>query len=165
MKNNGILPISALGIIGAVYSLLGGIFVVLGICLGIALRHTEAMMVGIIFSGIGAVFLILGLVFLGIIAARRANQRRLVEQGRFIWGEVIECSLNYNVRIRRGHPYYLTVRCRDAAGRTHIFHSDSLRLYPDPSLIGKQVKVYISDDSFRHYYVDAAGILPVFIEH
>lgn len=165
MNDSRIRPISALGIIGGVYALLGGIFVALGIGLGIALRHTEVMILGMIFTTIGAFFLILGLIFLGIIAARRANQRRLVEQGRYIWGEVTDCSVNYNVRINHAHPYYLTVRCRDTAGRTHIFRSDSLRLYPDPSLIGKQVKVYISDDSFRKYYVDAAGILPEFIVH
>ena len=57
------------------------------------------------------------------------------------------------------------VKYVDGRGITHIFRSNSVKTYRDPALIGKQVKVYVSDDSFRHYYVDAQSLLPNTVEH
>lgn len=165
MRTASAKPINALAIIGWIYTLLGGLFVALGIGLSVALKGTDVIMIGLIFGGIGSIFLILGIVFLCIIAAKRATRRRLLEQGRYIWGEVIACEMNVNVTINGTHPYYLVVRCRDPYGSLHTFRSESLRFYPEPALIGRQVKVYVSDDSFRHYYVDTEGIFPSYIEH
>ena len=56
--------ISALWIIGLVYSVLGALFVVLGIVLALTLE--EGLLFCVIFGGIGLIFLVLGIIFLGV---------------------------------------------------------------------------------------------------
>lgn len=65
--------ISALWIIGLVYSALGALFVVLGIVLALVLE--EGLLFCVIFGGIGMVFLILGIIFLAVEYGKRGRTR------------------------------------------------------------------------------------------
>ena len=157
--------VSALMIIGIVYTVLGAVFVTLGVSLAIVLSHTPNAFIGLIFLLIGSIFLVLGIVFLVLVIRKRRRSERLVAQGRYVWGMISECVPNYNVRINGRNPYTAIVRYLDPMGTTHIFRSNSINRYLDSSLIGRQVKVYIGDDRFRNYYVDLEPLLPNYIEH
>lgn len=165
MEKKAKLGMGALLLIGIIYSVLGGTFVALGIGLLIGLQGTDTWFIGGIFAGIGGLFLILGIVFLMIEGAKRRRADKLIAGGRYVWGEITEFVPNYNVRINGRHPYAAVVRYRDGYGVTHIFRSGSLRIYPDPAAVGRQVKVYIENDTYKHYYVDMEGILPRVAEH
>lgn len=155
----------ALLLIGVIYTILGGIFVALGIGLLLGLREKDIWFIGGIFAGIGSLFLLLGIVFLLIEFARRRRADKLIAAGRYVWGEIVEFVPNYNVTINGRHPYVAVVRHTDGYGTAHIFRSGNLRIYPDPGAVGRQVKVYFEDDTYKHYYVDMEDILPRVVEH
>ena len=157
---------NALGIVGVVYAILGSVFLAVG-AVFFFLRSTDPdlMLLGGIFVLIGGIFALLGGIFLAVELGKRKRAQRLIASGRYIWGQVVDCQLNYNLRINGRSPVIFVVKYVDGKGTVHIFRSNGMKTYRDPGYIGKQVKVYISDDSFRHYYVDAQSLLPNTVEH
>lgn len=145
--------ISALWIIGLVYSALGALFVVLGIVLALVLE--EGLLFCVIFGGIGMVFLILGIIFLGVEYGKRKNAERLIASSRYVWGTIADWRVNRSIEVCGRHPIVLLVRYVDGRGQEHIFRSSSLRIVGGPQLLGKQVRVYYGDPDFRNYYVAA----------
>lgn len=164
MERRAIWGRSALLIIGSVFSILGGSFLILGVAMLMA-GSGDASFVGSIFSMLGSAYLVLGIVFLGVEILKKKRNDKLMASGRYIWAEVVDCVPNLYVRISGRNPYHIVARYRDSRGVNHIFKSPPMKIFKDPELIGKQVKVYYKDETFRHYYLDAAPILPQFIEH
>ena len=145
--------ISALWIIGLVYSALGALFVVLGIVLALVLE--EGLLFCVIFGGIGMVFLILGIIFLAVEYGKRKSAEQLIASGRYVWGTIADWRVNRSIEVCGRHPIMLLVRYVDGRGQEHIFRSSSLRIVGGPQLLGKQVRVYYGDPDFRNYYVAA----------
>lgn len=145
--------ISALWIIGLVYSVLGALFVVLGIVLALTLE--EGLLFCVIFGGIGLIFLILGIIFLGVEYRKRKNVEQLIASGRYVWGTIADWRVNRSIEVCGRHPIVLLVRYVDGRGQEHFFRSPSLRIVGGPQLRGKQVRVYYGDPDFRHYYIAA----------
>lgn len=156
---------SALLIIGIIYTALGGTFVILGVALAALLRDSDAFMVGLIFGGIGAIFLILGIIFLIVELCKKKRSDALLASGHYILGEVVDIAANINVNVNGRYPYHIIVQYIDPHGVRHIFRSPGLRIFRDPELLGKKVKVYVENDNFKHYYVDVDEILPKYVEH
>ena len=156
---------SALLIIGIIYTGLGSLFVILGAALRVLLADDDGAMIGLIFGGIGTIFLILGIVFLVCQFRVKRRADALLASGRYVWGEVVDIAADRNVNVNGRHPYYMIVQYIDPHGVRHIFRSPGLRIFRDPELMGKKVKVYIENESFRHYYVDVDEILPRYVEH
>ena len=154
---------SALKIVGIIFSLIGTIFCSVAIMTIIGLP-ADTKIIGFIFLLIGGIFLTLGIVFLTIIAAKRKRAQKLLDVGRFIWGTIADCVYDYSVTYNGVHPYKAIVRYCDGQG-VHVFKSNNINRYPDFSLVGKSVKVYISDDNMNDYYVDMDSILSQYIEH
>ena len=141
---------------------MGGVFAVIGLTVMIL---SGEWVFGLCFGGIGLIFLVLGIIFLRRDHRRRQTARKLYENGRYIWGEVVELAPNYNIRVNNRHPYVAKIRYVDGAGVVHIFTSPNLYRYPDGSVLQKSVKVYVEDDTFQRYYVDMDEILPDVREH
>ena len=156
---------NALWILGIIYAILGAVFLALGVSLFLLGNDSDTRLLGGIFALIGGIFGLLGGIFLAVEYAKRKRADRLIASGRYIWGQVVDCQINYNVRINGRSPVVFLVKYVDARGTTHIFHSHGVNTYRDPGYIGRQVRVYVSDDSFRHYYVDAEALLPNTVEH
>lgn len=166
MQKNTLYSLSALSIVGIVFSVLGGIYAVLGAILSnVSGLEGEDALVGPIFLGIGCLFLVFGVVFLLVELAKKKQAEALVSAGQYVWGEIVEFSSNYNVRVNNRHPYVAVVRYRDAMGTVHIFRSRNLKSYPDTTAVGKQVKIYFKNESYKPYYVDMAGLLGHVVEH
>lgn len=155
----------AVFILGIVYTLLGGIFVIVGAILTAILYEQDARMVGIIFASIGSIFLILGIVFLIIQNCKKKTAQRLMDSGKYLWAEVIELVPNYNVRVNNRHPYVARARYVDGNGTVHIFKSHNLYGYVDESVLHQQVKIYTEDNSLKKYYMDIEEVLPKVEEH
>ncbi len=159
------LGMSALKILGIVYTLLGGVFTVLGVTLAAVLWEEDVRLVGILFGGIGSIFLVLGILFLAVEAGKKRRANRILASGRYVWGEVIDIIPDFSVRINGRCGYHILVGYTDMYGVRHVFKSPNQRIIRDPDLFGRKVKVYMEDDSYKHYYVDADGILSNVVEH
>lgn len=155
--------LGGLGIAGLILSFMGAVYLILGVSLWIHIEE-DAKIIGIIFTAVGALLLLLGLLFLMLVLKKHRNTQKLVESGRYIWGDVVDCVPNYNVRVNGRHPYRLIVQYRDAMGTIHIFKSRDIYTYIVPEALKRKVKVYITED-YKHYYVDAEDALSLIVEH
>lgn len=159
------LGITPAGIVTIVFGILGVIYFFLGIMLTQLPADAEDHSAGIAFTVLGGVLLAATLFLLVYTVFQRKRLQKIVNAGNYIWGEVIEIVPNYNVRVNNRNPFILMVRYQDRYGNIHIFRSGNLKNYPDHSVIGKQVKIYYEDESYKHYYIDLEGVLPKVIEH
>lgn len=160
------MGMGALWCVGFVFTLVGLSFLLVGGCLIFVPQDEEARTVALVFIPLGVSFLLGGCC--GFIAHRAKGRRaaKMVASGRYLWAQIVEFRPNYNVRFNGRNPYMVVVRYTDGQGRHHIFKSESLmKLCPDPSLYGKQLKVYYEDETFRHYYVETEGLMGNIIEH
>lgn len=159
------LGVSALLIIGICFTAIGAIFTALGIIFAAVLQMDGSWLFGLIYGGIGSIFLILGIIFLCVIAYQQKRANALLAQGYYIWGEIAGFRYNCNLHVNGRNPFTIMVRHVDGSGITHMFKRSSLKLFPDPTLIGKRVKVYVERGSFKHYYVDLDDIFGQYVEH
>lgn len=155
--------LGGLGIAGLILGFMGAVYLILGVCLWMNLEE-EVSIIGIIFTAVGGLLLLLALIFLMIVLKKHRNTQKLVEAGRYIWGDVVDCVPNYNVRVNGRHPYRLIVQYRDAMGVIHVFKSRDIYTYIVPEALNRKVKVYVSED-YKQYYVDADAALALIVEH
>lgn len=165
MEHKVKLGITSAGIVAIVFGILGCIYSFIGIMLTQMPANAEDHTVGIVFLALGGSFVVLTLVLLVCTAFHRKHMQKIVDAGNYVWGEITEIITNYNVRVNNRCPFVLLVRYQDHSGKIHIFRSRNLKNYPDRSVIGKQVKVYYENESYKHYYIDLEGVLPKVIEH
>lgn len=148
-----------------VFSIIGLHFAILGLTFLLTNTDSETKMTGMALLPLGCVFLTLGIVLLCLELKRRRRLQRIYSEGRYLWGEVVDIKVNYNVSVNNWHPHALLVKYQDASGNIHLFRSRDLYRFTDHSLIGRQVKVYYENDSYKYYYVDIEDILPPVFEH
>jgi len=164
MEHRAKLNLGAPLIVGAVFGLIGGIFLAVGLGLHFFASNPDALTVSLVFMPLGAAFLAFGIAFLAAALSQKRRADRLIAGGRYVWGQISEFTCNYSVQVNGRHPHVAIVRYEDAAG-VHIFRSRNLYRYPDASLVGQKVKVYIQNDQFKPYYVDMEPVLSRILEH
>lgn len=151
-----------------VWSFLGILFVMLGVCflavdacLWVALKgNSVGWILGLVFAGIGLVFVLLGVAFFIIDYRARRRRQRIREQGRYVMGEITAVRPNYQIELNGRNPFFAVVRCQDAYGKVTMLRSENRRdLWFRDDLVGRQVRVYIEDESMRHYVVDLEPLL------
>ena len=142
------------GIMGLVY---------LGISIPMLLidDFSSVFVIPLIFSIVGAILCSIAAVMGYLEIKKRRQIDRMIQDNRYIWGEVVDISQNFNVRINNRHPYVVTVRYQDRRGMIHNFNSRNIMHYVDRAIMGKQVRVYYADDSFKTYHVDIDPLLPI----
>ena len=165
MEKKAKIGINAITIIGAVFTGLGLVFLVLGTCLAVGLREQGKSMIGVIFVIIGSPFLLIGAFFLTVTFKKIKRANEMLVSGRYVWAQIVDLSPNLMVTINGRHPVELTAAYIDAKGLTHVFRASSHKLVWDSQLLQKQVKVYYEDETFRHYYVDLDDVLAKYIIH
>ncbi|MBO5078508.1 MAG: hypothetical protein J6B67_02345 [Oscillospiraceae bacterium] len=159
------LGLTASGIVSIVFGSLGIIYLLLGTGLHFFPTEEDDPTAGTVFAVLGAAFVLSAVIIFLCMLANRKCLQRIVNAGRYIWGEIVDIVPNYNVRINGRNSYVVLVRYADSRGTTHIFRSRDQKTYPDRSIVGKQVKVYYETEDFKRYYVDLDGALPRVIEH
>lgn len=165
MDRKAKLGFSALGIVCLVFGILGTVYSVLGFVIHAYPQDGDDATVAVIFGCLGICFLGAALIMLAVLLHRQAMANRLLREGRYVWGEVVDITANYSVRVNSRHPYVLLVRYQDAKGQIHIFRSANIYRYPDKSVLGRQVKVFHDGENFKRYYIDIEDLLPQVIEH
>ena len=101
-----------MSIVGLVFTIIGAIFLVLGIALGIGLKSElgmESFVFLFTFGGMGSLFFTLGLVFLITLGNQKKNAQRLLDNGNYVVAEIFDISQNYNVSVNGRHPFAASV--------------------------------------------------------
>lgn len=148
-------------IFGMVLGILGGIFLTLGILFGVLLG-SEGLLACLVFVGVGGVFFLIGLLCLRACRKKQRRMQKLLEEGRYLWGEIVECAPNLQISVNGRHPTIATARYLARDGTEHLFQSRNLyHWYPQSGgLLHQQVKIYIEDGNMDNYYVAVEELLP-----
>lgn len=166
MERKSKTGVSALLIVGSVFAIVGAVFLATGGITYFALKEEEgAILFLLIFGGIGLLFFILGLIFLIVVAQKKARSDKLLNAGNYVMAEILEVALNYNVAVNRRHPYIVRCRYQDMYGNVHIFKSRDLYFDPTDLFKDQMVKVYVDGENYKRYYVDIDEVLPNVIEY
>lgn len=160
--------VNAVFIVGLVFTVIGAIFLVLGIIMGIGLRRElgiDAIPFLFSFGGMGLLFFVLGLVFLITLGNKKKTSQRLLDNGNYVVAEIFDISQEYNVMVNGRHPYIVNCKYEAMDGTVHIFKSRYLYFNPETLLKNNVVRVYVDNDNFKKYYVDIDEVLPAIVEH
>lgn len=147
-----------LGLTGLIFTLIGGLFAVLGAAL---LLGTQMMAMGL-FLLIGLVFLTLGIVFLARVARGKKRRARLLESGERINADLVDVSFDTVFTYNGRCP--LVLRCQAVNpedGLVYAFVSEGLWFDPTPFLKDvTSVPVCVDPSNWSRYAMDTSGILP-----
>lgn len=165
MERKAKTGISAIFIAGIVFTCIGVVYLVVGICSHTFASNEISLIFLYAFGGLGILFFVLGVIFLTLEIRKRLRCNRLLQSGNYITAEISEINLNYNVRINGRHPYIVICRYQDMSGTIHIFKSRNLSFHPDTLFLGQTVKIYTDSEDFKHYYMDIDEVLPKVILH
>ncbi|MGN0377779.1 MAG: hypothetical protein ACI4ED_09095 [Suilimivivens sp.] len=165
MERKAKTGVSALLIIGIIFTAIGAIFSATGLIIYFTLKEEGVILFCLIFGGIGAFFLILGLIFLIVVLQKKLRNDKLLRSGNYVMAEIMEAVLNFNVTVNGRHPYIVRCRYQDIYGNVHIFKSRDLFFNPSELLKDQMVRVYVDGENYKHYYVDIDEVLPNVIEH
>ena len=105
----------------------------------------------LIFFGIGA-----GIIVIEWLRLRKA--RRLKENGRAVWGKVVSVETDASLRINGRHPKYLVVACTQGDGTVSTYNSQRMFLSAAECYVGAQVRVYLSLENRKDFYVDTDSL-------
>ena len=143
---------------GIIFTILGGIFTALGVCLAVFTGVLPLAM----FAGFGLVFLLLGIGMLWARTRARARRAKLLEEGQRIDAGIIAVVWDTRFRVNGRCP--LVIRCQAVNpedGHVYVFQSQPFWFDPAPFLGERtQLPVYVDPDNYRHYAVDTQGIVP-----
>lgn len=153
-------------ILSIVFGFMGAVYLFIDFVLVNGMPREEgAVIVGWVFLPLGIVFLALCAVFTILRIRKKRERARLVEEGRYVWGQITEVEFNYSVRVNRRHPQVAIVQHRDSSGTVHVFKSGNLFSYGTSSLVGQQVRVYTQGPKYSPYYVEVEPLLSQYQEH
>lgn len=153
------------GIVALVFSIMGFLFLLFGVLCQFFPEDEDDKIVGIVFSIIGLVFLVSALILLVVLIAGQCKKQKVFSNGKYLWGEIVDIVPNYYMSYGWRPAYTVLTRYIDGNGTIHIFRSSNLKSYPDRSLLGRKVKIYYQDESFKQYYVDLESGFPRIMEH
>lgn len=152
--------ISVAPMLAVIFGIMGGFYTILGYCLHNSPADPDAMLTGQIFVVLGLCML-LAAVIAFICHRNRKNQIiQLVENGQYIWCQVVDIVPNTSITFHNQHPYMVLCQYTDHCDHTYRFKSCNLRFAPDRRIIGQQVRVFYQNDNFRPYYVELSRLVP-----
>ena len=143
---------------------MGALFLGIGIFVGLAapgfenLSPEEAKIFTTAFLGAfgipGVIMIAVGYI-IGSRAGKRERLRQwLIQDGNYVWADIMDVSPNHVVRINGRHPYVLRCKYRHSDGETYIFKSQYLRYDPSSMFPDGRIKVWFDRDNIKNYYVD-----------
>jgi len=113
---------------------------------------------GWIFAGIGGVFAVIGICIGIIPAIKNGNRKKLIETGIQAVGTITGVSADRSVRINGRHPYKAECEVVDEyTGERYLYSSEGV-MGNISYLIGQQVTVYYNPDDRSKYYIDLDSV-------
>lgn len=154
MKKHGTFGRASIWTAGVIFAATGGILVL--VCLTAALLRVFPA--GFAAPAIlGPVFLTLGAAMLLTDAKKNRIARELMDNGRYVWGEIVSIERNALLRVNGSYPWFVRVRWFDGSGNVYMFESRGHTARKLPNLVGRRVKVYVDGD-YRRSHVDLESI-------
>lgn len=115
----------------------------------------------IVLAIIGPIFFCIGAVPLIFIIRKKQQRKYLLTNGRVLYATVERIGLNTSYYVNGQNPYVIYCTWKDDyADRLYRFKSDNL--WTDPGIVfceGSEIKVYVNENDYSKYYVDAQRIL------
>ena len=147
-----------LKLLGAIFMIIGLVFVALGTGLVLAAREPVLF----VFAAMGMIFFFAGIGMMAALSRGRRLRLWLEENGRTIQADIIGVQYDTRVRLNGRCPLVLQCQARNAAdGKVYVFESDSLWFDPTPYLDGRTaLPVLVDPDNYHRYHVCTEGILP-----
>ena len=156
------LGFTAIDILSAVFTALGGGFLLLGVCL---LIFSRQWVLALPFLTVGPVFLLVGIPFFLRSHQKRKGAQQALDEGRYFFAEIVDVQMDYSVRVNGRCPSYVVAQMTDPYGKVHVFKSRNFQKTAVPDFIGQQVKVYAVQGDLSCYYMDIDPLLSQVVEH
>ena len=138
---------------GIGFTATGALFCALTVILFDALMSPDNLPYSLMVPALGLLLLVVGIGLLVTVIKSRRSIEAVVEEGRYIWGEIIRLVPDESVTVNNRCTYRAEVLTKDFRGNGCCFYSTNLGTTYKNDLLGKRVKVYIKDGS-GSYYVD-----------
>ncbi|MBQ8614372.1 MAG: DUF3592 domain-containing protein [Ruminiclostridium sp.] len=144
------------GRVASVVSILGKIFLAVGIVTMIFSVIIGAGLAGIIPTGI---FVLAGIIMIIITELMNRKRRRLIEHGVQAEAVITRVARDLAVRVNNSHPFRAECRVTDSVtGEVYLYSSP--RIIQDIThLQGRTVTVYYDPDNRKKYFVDIEALI------
>ena len=112
--------------------------------------------------GLGIIFFLIGIIILVIKGNKKKLKTRLVENGRKVYADIDEVTINWGYSVNRKHPYNIICKWQESSGNIYLFKSENVWFEPDSIIEARNIKqlpVYIDEDDFKKYYVEIDSIV------
>lgn len=108
-----------------------------------------------VFGSFGLGMILAGTIVFVKIRTKEKLHKRLVQDGNYVWADILEIAPNYNMSINGRVSLALRCKYRHSDGQTYLFKSGYLRFNPENMLINKdKIKVWFDRGDIKKYYVD-----------
>ena len=162
MKNAGFILKLVFGLMGLIYAVLGGIFLLLAVRTAGSIRYIFTLpedelafaILGVMFSVLGLAFLLTA--FILMLAENRQKRLReeLLQYGTRVKGIVTDVRVDYTVRVNRRSPLVAKVSCTLPTGEVTL---KSKRLWNAFPATGDQVEVIYDPMDEKRYVIEFGG--------
>ena len=105
--------LSAKLLISIIFGILGIVYICTSIPMFIFDSFDSVWVLPVLFCVLGIVFIAVAAVLAFVELKKRWQIARMLQENRYLWGEVTEITVNYAITINRRHPYVLLVQYRD----------------------------------------------------
>ena len=93
--------------------------------------------------------------FLKTFGITTGKEKKLKENGIALNGVIHDIAVNSSVTINGRNPRKLVCEATLPNGETRYFESGNVSHMIHPSVIGRNIKIYVDPDNYDKYYVDA----------
>ena len=93
--------------------------------------------------------------FLKTFGITTGKEKKLKENGIALNGVIHDIAVNSSVTINGRNPRKLVCEATLPNGETRYFESGNVSHMIHPSVIGRNIKIYVDPDNHDKYYVDA----------
>lgn len=115
----------------------------------------------IILAAMGIIFTCIGVIPILVSIRRKAEKNKIRNTGRALYATIDEITYNKSYTVNGRHPYVIFCNYRDDyKDIVYRFKSENLWVNPEPVLtVGSTVKVYVDENNYKKYYVDAESMI------
>ena len=160
MKINGSFIVKLVfGILGAIYTVLGSVFLVIAVQTAGDVRRIFTLpedelalaICGTVFTVLGVAFLVVTVILLLAGKRRKAQDEELMLWGSRVTGTIVDVKVDYTIRVNRRSPLVAMVRCALPNGEVTL---KSRRLWNACPATGDTVEVIYDPMDERRYVIE-----------
>lgn len=113
------------------------------------------------FIGMGSIFALVGIIPLIVMARKKVQKKKLLENGQYIYAVVESIQLNTGYSVNGRHPYVIYCTYKDEY-KDIIYRFKSENIWTNPEYViqpGSEIRVYVNGTDYSRYHVDTDRIL------